>query len=234
MEVQKPEPEKTYPALRKQVEVAYDQIADRYAALTSAMPARVVELETRFLSHLPPTARVLDAGCGPGYHMAWMEAQGFRVTGMDLSNEMLIQARMRVRGELVHLDMCQLTFPPASFEGIWCCSSFFHLPKAQATTALSQMQRVLVPEGMLSLSLLEGQGETWEEESRFAGVERFFARYTSKEFEALLREAHFSLMECSRDVADSTHTWLNFLARKDEEIFLRSALKDRSKDGRTE
>lgn len=163
-----------------------------------------------------------------------MEAQGFHITGIDISNEMLTQARMRVRGELGQMDMCQLTFPPASFEGIWCCSSFFHLPKAQATTALSQMQRVLVPEGMLYLSLLEGRDETWEKESRFAGVERFFARYTSEELEALLWEAHFSLVECWPDVADSAHTWLNFLAKKDEEIFLGSALKDLPKDGRTE
>ena len=113
--MQKPEPEQTYPVLREQVEAAYDQIADRYAALTSVMPVRVVELGTRFLSYLPPTARVLDIGCGPGYHMAWMEAQGFRATGIDLSNEMLIQARLHVRGELVHQDMCQMTFPPASF-----------------------------------------------------------------------------------------------------------------------
>jgi hypothetical protein len=67
--------------------------------------------------------------------------------------------------------------------------------------------------GMLYLSLLEGQDETWEEESRFAGVLRFFAHYTSQEFETLLTQAGFSLVECSRDVADSAHTWLNFLVR---------------------
>lgn len=232
--MQKSEPEKTYFALREQVEAAYDQIADRYAALTSVIPVRIVEFGERFLSHLPPTARVLDIGCGPGYHMAWMEAQGFRATGIDLSNEMLIQARLRVQGELIHQDMCQMTFPPASFEGIWCCSSFFHLPKTQATAALNQIQRILVPEGILYLSLLEGQDESWEEESRFAGVERFFARYTSEEFEALLREAHFSLVERSRDVADSTHTWLNFLVKKDKGSFLGSALKEFAKDGQTE
>ncbi len=123
--MQNPESERNYPVLREQVEAAYDQIADRYAATT-------------------------------------------------LSNEMLAQARMRVRGEVVQMDMCQLTFPAASFEGIWCCASFFHIPKAQATTALSQMQRVLIPEGMLYLSLLEGQDETWEEESRFCWSRALF------------------------------------------------------------
>jgi len=172
--VQNPESERNYPVLREQVEAAYDQIADRYAATTAVMPARVVEFGTRFVSHLPHAACVLDAGGGPGYHMAWMEAQGVHVTGIDLSNEMLAQARMRVRGEVVQMDMCQLTFPAASFEGIWCCASFFHIPKAQATTALSQMQRVLIPEGMLYLSLLEGQDETWEEESRFCWSRALF------------------------------------------------------------
>jgi ubiquinone/menaquinone biosynthesis C-methylase UbiE len=208
-------PEKNYLVLRQQMEDIYDQIADRYAASTAEIPARIVELGTHFLSHLPSAARILDAGCGPGYHMAWMEAQGFHVTGIDLSNEMLTQARMRVQGELLHQDMCHLTFPPASFEGIWCCSAFFHLPKTKATTALNQMQQVLVPGGILYLSLLEGQDETWKEESRFAGVKRFFAHYTSEEFETLLAQANSSLIECSRDVADSAHTWLNFLTKKD-------------------
>lgn len=80
------------------------------------------------------------------------------------------------------------------------------------------MQRVLIPEGMLYLSLLEGRDETWEKESRFAGVERFYARYTSEELEDLLREANFSLAERSRDVADSAHTWLNVHAKKDGRI----------------
>jgi ubiquinone/menaquinone biosynthesis C-methylase UbiE len=213
--VQKPEPERTYPALREQTETAYDQIADRYAAANAMIPARVIELGMRFLSYLPPAARVLDVGCGPGYHMAWMEAQGFHVTGIDLSNEMLNQARLHVRGELMQMDMCWLTLPPASFEGIWCCASFFHLPKNQALTALSQMQRVLIPGGMLYLSILEGQDETWKEEARFAGVLRFFAHYTPPEIEALLTQAGFSVVERWRDVADSAHTWLNFLVRKE-------------------
>jgi ADP-ribose pyrophosphatase YjhB (NUDIX family) len=56
-----------------------------------------------------------------------------------------------------------------------------------------QMQRVLVPEGMLYLSLLEEQDETWEEESRCAGSEHFFARNTSEESEALLRAVYTRL-----------------------------------------
>ena len=71
----------------------------------------------RFLGYLAKGARLLDVGCGSGRDMAWMEAQGFRTVGIDLSSGMLAQARKLARGEVRHMDMCHLTFPDTSFEG---------------------------------------------------------------------------------------------------------------------
>ena len=76
------------------------------------------------------------------------------------------------------MDMCHLTFPDASFEGVWCSSALLHVPQALAPDALGQMRRVLVPEGMLFLSLLEGESEMWETEaSEFTHVQRLFVHY---------------------------------------------------------
>jgi SAM-dependent methyltransferase len=44
---------------------------------------------------LPPGAQVLDAGCGPGLVAEAFLAAGFRVTGVDLSGEMIARARAR-------------------------------------------------------------------------------------------------------------------------------------------
>ena len=197
---------------RQRMETAYDRIAAEYAAL-SQMPPNLVEMATRFLGRLGPGARVLDVGCGDGLHMAWMEGRGFQVTGIDLSAGMLEQARARgVRGELVQMDMCHLTFPPASFEGVWCCASLLHVPKAQAPQVLEQIRRVLVPGGTLYLGLQKGSGEKWEV-TRFAGVERFFARYTVEEAEELLTRAGFSVDECHQDESGPGRYWLSFLTK---------------------
>jgi ubiquinone/menaquinone biosynthesis C-methylase UbiE len=174
------------------------------------MPPLLVKLATRFLARLEAGAKVLDIGCGDGKHMAWMESHGLHVTGIDISTGMLAQARTIVRGELLKMDMCHLTFPPASFAGIWCSASLLHLPKAQAPDALRQMHRILTPEGTLFLGLQEGEGEGWQV-TRF-GVERFFARYTSEEVETLLSQTNFSLNEYHRD-ATGPRPWLNFFAR---------------------
>lgn len=198
--------------VRERMEAAYDQIAEEYAHLYPEMPPRVVELGTRFLNLIGPAARVLDAGCGPGRDMAWMESRGFLVTGIDLSRGMLAQARPHVRGALLHMDMCHLTFADVSFTGIWCCSSFFHLPRNEALEALKQMHRVLIPGGMLYLSLLEGEGETWTE-TGFAGVKRYFVHYAHDEARNMLSQAGFAPFENHRDEAPG-HAWLNFFAQR--------------------
>jgi ubiquinone/menaquinone biosynthesis C-methylase UbiE len=196
--------------IRKRMEVAYDRVAAQYAEQNAVMPPLLVELATRFLAHLEPGAKVLDAGCGDGRHMAWMEAHGLHVTGIDISTGMLSQARAHVQGELLQMDMCNLTFPPGSFAGIWCCASLLHIPKAQAPEVLRQMHNVLVPGGILHLGLQEGEGEKWEV-TRF-DVERFFARYTLEEAEALLTQTGFSVDERHQDTT-GPRRWLNFLAR---------------------
>ncbi len=105
--------------IRQRMEAAHDRVAAQYAEQNAIMPPLLVEFATRFLTRLEPGANILDVGCGDGRHMAWMEAQGLHATGIDISTGMLAQARPHVQGELLQMDMCHLTFPPASFAGIW-------------------------------------------------------------------------------------------------------------------
>ncbi len=193
------------------IAAAYDRIAPDYAAINGAMPPNLAVLNARFLAHLGPAARVLDLGCGPGRDMAWMEAQGIAVTGVDLSAGMLAQARTVVRGELRQMDMCHLDLPDGHFDGVWCCASLLHVPKARARLALAEMRRVLIPTGMLYLGIQEGAGEAWESGGPFGDVERLFARYTPDEADALLRDAGFNIIERGRGDAGTRH-WLNVLA----------------------
>ncbi|HEX6483749.1 MAG TPA: class I SAM-dependent methyltransferase [Ktedonobacteraceae bacterium] len=111
------------------------------------------------------------------------------------------------------MDMCHLTFPDASFDGVWCSSSLLHVPHALAPVALGQMRRVLVKAGMLFLSLLEGESARWETEaSEFAQVQRLFVHYPQTLVTTYLAQAGFVPVEQYRDDA-GTHIWLNFLAR---------------------
>lgn len=192
---------------------AYDQIAALYAKRNAAMPEDLATLATRFLELVRQGAKILDVGCGAGRDMAWMEARGARVTGVDLSAGMLAEARRQVRGALLQMDMRRLNFPDARFGGVWCTASLLHLPKREAPGALREMRRVLVPHGILFLCIQEGAGEGWESAPYDVAVDRFFARYRMEETNDTLSRAGFVILACHRTDAGSRR-WLQILAKK--------------------
>ena len=192
---------------------AYDRIAADFARINTAMPERLIDYGYRFLSLIGPKIEVLDVGCGAGRDMAWLEAQGVYVTGLDLSAGMLAQARQRVRGALVRGDMRRFPVPTGAFAGVWCIAALLHLPKAEAPAAMAEMRRVLAPRGVVHLSLQEGDGETWERVPyRSEAIERFFARYTHEEARALVERAGFTILD-SRQNEASIRCWLQFLVQ---------------------
>ena len=193
------------------MQAAYDQIAEGFAGVTADMPPELAIAAEQFLGIIRPGALVLDLGCGAGRDMAWFESQGATAVGSDLSAGMLVQARLRVRGNLVQADMRRLPFQTACFQGVWCCAALLHLPKADVPRALAEVRRVLSPGGTLFLAVQEGMGEGWERTTRYGeSIERFFARYRAEEMTALLVDGGFALRDHTANSAGARH-WLNFM-----------------------
>ena len=176
------------------------------------MPEQLVHFGEQFLPTLPPGAEMLDLGCGPGRDMAWLENRELRVVGADLSWGMLAQARTRAAGPLVQADMHALPFATGHFAAVWCMAALLHLPKAAAPRALAEMRRVLRPAGWLFLSIQEGSGEGWEQVARFGPVERFFARYSPLEAQALVQASGFAVIAWGQNTTPQRH-WMQFLCR---------------------
>jgi ubiquinone/menaquinone biosynthesis C-methylase UbiE len=116
----------------------------------SSIYARVAEL-----ARGPET---LDLGCGTGNLASRLAARGQRVTGVDLSPEMLDIARQKtpsgatlrwVQAGAVELVDC---FPPASFDTIASVLMFSELSAAERAESLRQCHRLLRPGGQLLIA----------------------------------------------------------------------------------
>jgi SAM-dependent methyltransferase len=99
--------------------------------------------------------RVLDVGCGTGVVAVTAARLGARVTGLDLTPELLEVAR--TNGALAGVDIDwhegdveQLPFEPETFDVV--VSQFGHMFAPRPDVAIGQMLRVLKPGGTIAFS----------------------------------------------------------------------------------
>ncbi len=103
--------------------------------------------------------RVLDVATGPGYAAAAAAARGARVTGVDFSAEMVVQAGQRFPGiEFGEGDAENLSFPDASFDAVVMNFGMLHL--ARPEQAMAEARRVLRPGGRFAFTVWSEPPET--------------------------------------------------------------------------
>jgi SAM-dependent methyltransferase len=94
------------------------------------------------------SGRVLDLACGSGRHVRELEAQGYDVTGCDLSLTIL-RAGVREYGSMsvVRADMRQLPFPDESFGALvnFFTSFGYFSEQEENLNVVREMSRVLRP-----------------------------------------------------------------------------------------
>ncbi|MCU6712458.1 class I SAM-dependent methyltransferase [Paenibacillus sp. J5C_2022] len=109
--------------------------------------------------HIPIGSSVLDIGCGMGRHALALAEAGYKVTGVDLSEILLKEARAHDPNGAVtwrHGDMRDLPFPDGSFHAtVNMFTSFgYFSSEADNVRVLEQIRRVLKPGGAFLIDFL--------------------------------------------------------------------------------
>ena len=197
----------------------YDKNAGKYADSAEKVPP--IELLEKFLSMLPQSPQVLDAGCGSGRDSRFLHEKGALVTAIDISKGLLEEAEKRSEGiTFVQGDITVMIFPDGSYDGVWSHASLVHLETIEdVKKALREFGRVLKAGGILHIFVKAQTGDekTAVVSDSLSNHDRFFRYYTEQELRELVTDAGFEDIDISLlpDPHGRTEvTWIALFARK--------------------
>lgn len=138
---------------------AYSEMAKNYSEdwLAQPSPSDMYQLlKTFFVSG----GRTADIGCGNGRDANWLAENGFKVCGFDSSSELLaIASNLYPNIKFMQAYLPELKELSEPYQNILCETVIMHLPKAQVSTAIESLKRILQKDGVLYLSWRVTEGE---------------------------------------------------------------------------
>lgn len=157
------------------------------------------------------SGRIIEIGCGGGRDAMTLVEMGYDYLGIDPAEKLLEEAQKNNPGQSFQvLDVFALEKEKlGEFDGFWSAATLLHIPKKKVSLALEKIKSVLKPGGIGFISLKEGKGE---ERLAEAGLERFFAYYSDKEFRKKLQQAGFSVIKFSHLPMARTK-WLMYIVK---------------------
>lgn len=141
------------------------------------------------------TARLLDVGCGTGYSVVWLRHQYHlsRVYGVDLSSLAAEFWRARNLETVAVASADKLPFGDGEFDLVTCFDVIYQLDFERAAEAVSEMNRVLKPGGLL---FIREPAYQWMRGGHDVAVGTH-CRYTLTQLRRLLQERGLMAKRCT-------------------------------------
>jgi ubiquinone/menaquinone biosynthesis C-methylase UbiE len=125
----------------------FDSLADAYDDGRIGYSNELYDMLVEY--GLSPNAHVLDVACGTGLASRPLIENGFRVTGVDVSEPMLAKARASLPGATwIAGSAEELPFRDREFDAAISAQAFHHV---DATKAIDELIRVVRPDGTIAI-----------------------------------------------------------------------------------
>lgn len=150
-------------------------------------------------------ATILDLGCGSGIHIKLFAERCRQITGVDFSEQMLLQAEKELEGidkrkwTLKRADAQELPFPDKSFDVVMSMGLLDYVPSPEQV--LSECHRVLKDSGTIIFTIPKGRSLFFFLRTPIGNIirKKIFDLppidniFTRKEIETLVRSKGFEL-----------------------------------------
>ncbi|MBI4146037.1 class I SAM-dependent methyltransferase [Candidatus Woesearchaeota archaeon] len=155
------------------------------------------EFLNEFMTLAKPNCLILDVGCGPGIDSNLLHKRGYRVIGIDFSEDMIAFAKQHFPDIDFRIgDMRKLSFPNGHFDGIIAAYSLIHISKKDIPTVLKSFSRILKVGGIAYIAVQEGESQEGFFVEPLKPDEKMFLNIvTIDEISQLLSDAGFEILK---------------------------------------
>lgn len=181
------------------IEIMYDAIAKEWAEAFSGEHEKKLkdqELLHRFSQMVGDGKPVWDFGCGPGNTTKYLKDLGVDISGLDLSEKMLEQAKT------IHPDInfrkgniLDLEFDNDTIAGVVAFYAIIHFAEEQIRITFREVFRVLKPGGIFFLTFHIGEETIHLDEYLGKKINIDFMFFTTDFISSCLEESGFEKIE---------------------------------------
>lgn len=132
----------------------------------STVDVDMSEAYNRFVKYVKPQGTIMDIGAGSGRDIKYFMKAGFKVYGIDASEE-LCRLSAEYTGAKITCQTIQDWIPHMQYDGVWANASLIHLSIEEVAVFIQRLPRILSDTGVLYISLKEGLHEGIDEKGRY-------------------------------------------------------------------
>jgi len=183
----------------KKIERVYDSLAKEYADTFSGdheKKPKDREILVRFAREIGNRRPVWDLGCGPGQTARYLKDLGLTISGLDLSEGLLVQAR--ALNPDIHFqkgNILDLEFEDNSIAGIVAFYAIVHFTEEQVEQAFREVFRVLQQGGTFLFTFHMGKDTIRLEEFLGKKIDIDFMFFTTDFVSNCLKKVGFEETE---------------------------------------
>lgn len=187
----------------------YNENATNYYKKTINIDMRPIYSE--FLQYIKPHGHILDAGCGSGRDSLYFLKNGYKVTAIDASEEMV-----KISSKLLNQKVLNMKFSEINtinkFDGIWASASLLHISKDKIKSVLEKFLKSLKVNGIVYMSFKYGDSQAIRDN-------RFYSDYNEDLIAKILNQFKnidtIKTWKTYKKLSDrENETWLNIIFKK--------------------
>lgn len=181
------------------IESMYDAIAKEWAEAFAGeheKKPKDQEMLRRFSQEIGDRRPVWDFGCGPGNTTKYLKDLGIEISGLDLSEKILEQARtINPEIQFQKGNILDLEFENESIAGVVAFYAIVHFTEQQVGIAFREVFRVLQPGGIFLLTYHIGEEKIHLDEFLGKKVDIDVVFFTADFISGCLKDSEFEKIE---------------------------------------